>query len=627
MTLILTSGALFANKPGLKKEGNVITKEGAWCWFADPRALHYQNADGTINSSYIGYIDVHGNIKAMQYNFLTGKSNEVLIRSYFQPDDHNNPSFLVLPDERIMIFYSRHTDEACFYYRISKKTGDITTLGDEMKIITTDNTTYPSPFILSDDPAHFYLCWRGINWHPTIGRFTLPDSDDRVNIDLGPFQVIQSTGARPYCKYCSDGKSKIYFTYTTGHPDNEYPNFLYLNYIDINSLQLKDISGTILSELAGGPHHTDKKNYAVSHPNAVVDAPDNQRDWVWQTALDKDGMPVIAMVRISDDKTMHNYYYAKWTGSEWRKTFLAGGGGHFHQSPDIELCYSGGMAIDDSFPNIVYCSVPADGTSGKVYELMKYTIADDGSVAASEQITTNSALNNVRPYVISHSGNSPMKLLWMHGNYYDWIVSSARPLGFSTSIHSNFAIAEDSINLKRGLIFNKNFKETVSETSVNSDSVLHVTKDSKIVIPVKKTKEFSISLNLYINEKEYEGVILKMGSLVYGLDKNTLRTYITIDSITYQSTNMLATSDVWKTKKRGTGGEWYTPVKLSKFNIAISYGNNKLTVYRDGLIDQVAEVKDLVPEEIIIGGFEGSIENCHVYNRVINQSEVKKMTD
>ena len=61
--------------------------------------------------TYIGYIDIHGNIKAMQYDFKKKKQDEVLIRSYFQPDDHNNPTFLVLPDERIMIFYSRHTDE------------------------------------------------------------------------------------------------------------------------------------------------------------------------------------------------------------------------------------------------------------------------------------------------------------------------------------------------------------------------------------------------------------------------------------------------------------------------------------------------------------------------------------
>ena len=39
--------------------GYPVTAEGAWCWFADPRALHYENESGTINKTYIGYIDIH----------------------------------------------------------------------------------------------------------------------------------------------------------------------------------------------------------------------------------------------------------------------------------------------------------------------------------------------------------------------------------------------------------------------------------------------------------------------------------------------------------------------------------------------------------------------------------------
>ncbi len=138
-------------------EGHTVTDEGAWCWFADSRALHYRNQDGTIDRSYVGYIDIHGNIKAMQYDFAANRQDEVLVRSCFQPDDHDNPTFLVLPDERIMVFYSRHTDEPCFYYRVSREPGDITTLGEEKVIKTANNTTYPSPFILSDDPGT-YIC-------------------------------------------------------------------------------------------------------------------------------------------------------------------------------------------------------------------------------------------------------------------------------------------------------------------------------------------------------------------------------------------------------------------------------------------------------------------------------------
>ena len=182
----LTALALQSSRAQERFQGFPITEEGAWCWFADPRAIHYTSDNGSINASYIGYIDVHGNVKAMQMDYNTGRRTEVLVRSYFQPDDHNNPTFLVLPDERVLIIYSRHTDEAAFYYRVSKHPGDISMLGEEKRIATNHNTTYPSPFLMSDDPEHFYLCWRGLGWHPTIARLTLPDENDNVEIAWGP---------------------------------------------------------------------------------------------------------------------------------------------------------------------------------------------------------------------------------------------------------------------------------------------------------------------------------------------------------------------------------------------------------------------------------------------------------
>ena len=622
---VLLFAVLAANAQ--KFEGNLVAKEGAWCWFADPRALHYENASGTINSTYISYIDSHGAIKATQHNFLTGINNEVLIRSYFQPDDHDVPSFLILPDERVMMFYSRHTDEACFYYRISKKPGDITSLGAEYKIVTAANTTYPSPFILKDDPTHIYLCWRGINWHPTIAKLSMPDANDQVAFTWGPYQMVQSTGARPYAKYCSNGKDKIYVTYTTGHPDNEYPNYVYYNYVDVNSLQLKDITGTTLSTIADGPHNVNKTTYQSSYPNAVVDAPTTWRDWVWQTALDTDGKPVIAMVQISNDKLVHNYYYAKWTGSAWRKTFLAYGGGKFHQTAGLELCYSGGLAIDDSNPSVVYCSVPKAGTSGTVYEIVKYTIGADGTKTDSSFVTTNSALNNSRPFVVANSGNSPLKLTWMHGNYYDWIVSSTNPKGYPTDIHSEWALPAEPVNLGNGLVLKETFDGAVNGTAKTAGGVLFTTTTTSATLSAGTAPTFSISLSPYLYENAYYGELLKMGNLTYGLDATSQKPYVSIGTGNHPSSNLLGTADCWQTTARGTGGQWYTPTKLKYFNLTLTYADGVLRVYRNGLIDQVVEVQGLTLSDISLGGFTGWVEDCSVYNRVLNQAEVKKLTE
>ena len=561
---------------------NVVADEGAWCWFADPRAVHYENVLGTINATYIGYIDVHGNVKATQYDWVKQRKTDVLIRSYFQPDDHNNPTFIVLPDERVMIFYTRHTDEPKIWYRISKKPGDITQLGDEKYLATANNTTYPSPFILSDDPQHIYLCWRGINWHPTIARLTMPDANDNCNFDFGPKQIVQSTGARPYAKYQSNGRDKIYVSYTTGHPDNEMPDWLYFNVIDINKGNgpiLRDLNGTQLSIINNGVFNVSKTDsYASSYPATIVDKSANIRNWVWQIALDNEEHPVVAYPHIDDAKTSHVYWYARWNGSSWKNTWVQYGGHAFHQNwNSTEKCYSGGMAIDPENINDLYLSIPTkNGAYNKdgVYEIWKYTINDAGEVAGSTQITSNSPKNNARPYVIPGTKNSPLRLVWMQGDYYYWIVRQGYPLGYPTAIHSNYAWPE--------------------EVSDISSSVVNCTC-------LKANQTLNVALAM--NSSKYEGDILRSddGNFVYSLNGNTQYPELTVNGTIYKSQNRLLTSDDWATKSTGTSGDNH-PTKVTTWVLTMTYDGNTLTVYRNGLVDQVIDVQNLNVDNILLSG-------------------------
>ena len=563
--------------------GHQLSEEGAWCWFADPRATHYTNESGTINASYIGYIDVHGNVKALQIDYLTGRRTEVLVRSYFQPDDHNNPTFLVLPDERVLIIYSRHTDEPAFYYRVSKYPGDITILGEEKCIKTNHNTTYPSPFLMSDDPEHFYLCWRGLGWHPTIARLTLPDENDDVEIAWGPYQMVQSTGARPYAKYYSNGKDKLYMTYTTGHPDNEWPCWLYFNVINLHPTQgadgsvtvaptLEDIKGNHLSTIADGKFRVNKSaEYKQQYPYTLVDAPDGYRDWVWQIACDEAGLPAIAMVRIDRTKQHHQYYYAKWTGDAWRLTDLAYGGGRFHPS-NTEYCYSGGMVLDPECPGTVYLSVPTKNAKGEsIYEIWRYLVASNGQVVMKDQVTYGSAKNNVRPFVLPGSKDVPMRLMWMHGDYAYWIVKKGFPTGFPTAIHADYA-----------------WPVPCAQNIVTSRS----------------SKAFTIGLVVSLDANEYHGTLLTTESFTYGLDKENVKPYVKIADDIYYSTNMLYTSDNWATNCTGTHGDnWPTPLDTIRFTF--SYDGQRLVIYRNGLIDQVIEKRGLKAKKISVGDSQG----------------------
>ena len=556
-------------------KSNVVAQEGAWCWFADPRATHYENADGTINASYIGYIDIHGNVCATQYDWLTGRKTDVLVRSYFQPDDHNNPTFIVLPDERVMIFYTRHTDEAKIWYRISRQPGDITALGEEKYLATANNTTYPSPFILSDDPNHIYLCWRGISWHPTIARLTMPDENDNCKFDFGPKQIVQSTGARPYAKYQSNGKDKIYLAYTTGHPDNEMPDWLYLNVIDINKGKgpiLRDLAGKQLSVIQNGVFNVNKTDsYASSYPLTIVDNSANIRNWVWQIALDKDERPVIAYPHIDNAKTSHVYWYARWTGSEWRRTWVQYAGHAFHQNwNSTERCYSGGMALDPDNINDLYLSIPTkNGTYNKdgVYEIWKYTIDDEGKVAASEQITKDSPKNNARPFILPGSKKSKLRLAWMQGDYYYWMVNKNYPKGYPTSI-----------------LCNHEWEETLTP---EDDDDVNPRTDCICLAPGK-----TVTMAIAMNENRYEGLLLSIGnSLTYSIDSD-MYPVVKIGNKTYRSQNRLLTSDDWATQSTGTSGDNH-PTKLTTWVLSMTYDGYVLTIYRNGLVDQVIETKEL----------------------------------
>lgn len=611
MKRLLFSLCLLLSAVANAAASNVITNEGAWCWFADPRALHYENG-GTINASWLGYIDVHGNIKATQVDFLTETRTEVLIRPAFQPDDHDNPTFLVLPDERVMIFYTRHTDEAKIWYRVSVRPGDISQLGEEKSIAVRNNTTYPSPFILSDDPQHIYLCWRGINWHPTIARITLPDGNDDVTVDYGPRQIVQSTGARPYAKYQSNGKDKIYLCYTTGHPDNEQPNWLYFNVIDINHGNgpiLKDIKGTTLKTIADGAFNVNKTNsYLSSYPYTVVDHTANIRNWVWQIALDGDEDPVIAYVHIDNAKTTHVYHYGKWTGSEWRDTWVQYAGHAFHQNwNSTERCYSGGMALDPDNTNDLYLSIPTRGgqyDKDGVYEIWKYTIADDGTVSGSEQITTGSEKNNVRPFILPGSKNSRLRLAWMSGDYYYWMVNRNYPKGYPTRLLCDYDLPQGDTDF-----IDDQCEDYFDYSDDESERF-------------KGTAPFTIGRFWNVPDS-YQGDLIDAGALKVSLGSDA-RLHVTVNGNDTVSQCRFYTSDDWATASSGTNGDTHL-TKITSAIVTVTYDGEWLCLYRGEMLEMKLPVEGLQVSLPAVDKTLTEDEWPLLWNKALSQDAIRRM--
>ncbi len=407
---------------------SVLAASGGWNWCLDPRAVRDIDKEAGSDKTYVAYIDNVGNIKATQYDNVTNTYKQVYVRKGFPVDDHSNPAVFVLPDHRVMIIYSAHTAEECFYYRVSTMPNDISSFGEEKTVSTEgfDTVTYPTPYYMSDAPDSFFLFWRGISWQPTMAKFSLPDENDDITFEIGPIMTVDArlseseTNKRPYAKYASNGKDKIYFSYTYAHPDTASPNTLYCSYIDINDMTLHDVTGNLLANISEAPFKVTNTEDAASA--LVVDRTGDVRDWNWETELDENGNPVVLFVGISADSKSHLYYHSRWSGEKWLTTYIDDGGKWFHDNTKgAEKCYSGGLCLDHSNTNTVFASIPVEGIYGEYYEIYKYVLDGSGGVISKTPVTRNSSENNFRPYVVMNAApDDPVYLVWLSGEYYYW---------------------------------------------------------------------------------------------------------------------------------------------------------------------------------------------------------------
>ncbi|MBR1681650.1 BNR-4 repeat-containing protein [bacterium] len=394
---------------------------GSYVWYSEPRGIKL------FDNTYIGMVDTKGNIKVLQVNDKTKKFKIINITENYQKNEHAHPVLLLLPDNRIMVIYSKHDKDNFFNYKVSLKPNDLSSLTEEKTAIISDNNkigfTYPNPFIMQDNPNFFYILYRGENWHPTISKFTLPDKDGNIKLIGKSKQIVQSSGARPYAKYISNGIDKIFIAYTTGHCDNELPNRIYFSVIDTNTLKLFDIKGNYIADLNKAPFKISEITYTV------VDNTENSRDCIWDLVFDKNNNPMIAFAKISADKQKHDYYIAKWNGEKWLQNKIADGGSYFHGIKGVEETFSGGMSIDKNNPNIIWISAPKKGLFGKKYEIFKVLIDNNLEVKYIKQFTKNSYYNNIRPYNIKDFS----KIIRLSGKYDYWQTDETH-IGFPLKV-------------------------------------------------------------------------------------------------------------------------------------------------------------------------------------------------
>ena len=142
----------------------MVTHDGAWCWFSDPRAIY---VDDKI---FGGFVDKEGSIWAFSYDPATQQETQHKMYDKLQHDDHCNPSIMALPDKRLVIFFSKHGPSP-IYYAVTKKPADISQWGEmhslSPKMEGGYGYCYSNPEMLSDENNRIYLFFRGKDFKPT----------------------------------------------------------------------------------------------------------------------------------------------------------------------------------------------------------------------------------------------------------------------------------------------------------------------------------------------------------------------------------------------------------------------------------------------------------------------------
>ncbi len=385
-----------------------LVNDGAWCWFSDPRAVQYK---GEYDKTYVASVSKDGDITISTYDNNSGNINHHTVVAEFQADDHVVPSLLFLPDGRLMIFFTKHNGG--LYYASTVNAEDISQWSEVKKLDMGRMLSYSNPVMLSEEDNRIYVFFRGgYDWKPSFIT-----SDDLCKTWSDTQVMVGKPGAdkfnRPYTKVISDGKGRIWFAITDGHPREEVLNSIYVMYYE--GSKFYQVDGTEVGSMDNLPVNQNKlmKVYDGVKPKI--------RSWIWDIALDKQGYPVIVYTQLKEE-TVHKYYYGKWNGTEWESHFLSNGGQDFprrdykKQDRNPEPHYSGGIIIDHENTDIVYLSKPVND----VYEIFKYQTKDNGEHWDVEAVTAKSTKDNVRPFVVrNHTGGGKPYLLWMENRMYE----------------------------------------------------------------------------------------------------------------------------------------------------------------------------------------------------------------
>lgn len=412
-SLLLFIPILFCSLSGKTQSapaGKLITiaEDGAWTWYNDERTCFW---NGQL---IVGYVHENGASMMAAYDLEKQKTvyNEAL-STWKEIDDHNNPSFLALPNQKLLTIYAKHGTENEFNTRIVNP--DLSQ-EKEQTIRHSARVTYSNLYRLSAEDGQIYNFFRGQGWNPNVVQ-----SEDNGQSWSDPTMVFLSgdKSTRPYVKYSSNDVDRIDLFYTDGHPRNEPENNVYHVFYKNGAFHTSD--GKIIRSL----EVVKEKPLVPKDGTLIFDGSGKDgRGWVHDFESNKKGD--LAGVFISspdgDEGLDLRYHYARFSKrkKKWNRYEVGFAGPHLYVP---ENHYAGGICIDPDNLNVVYLSSKLDPATGlpngtNHYQMYKGTTKNKGKKWRFQQLTFDMERDHLRPTVPrNRPKNLQSCIVWFSGKY------------------------------------------------------------------------------------------------------------------------------------------------------------------------------------------------------------------
>ena len=393
----------------------LVANDGAWTWYNDERVIFNENV------FFAGYVKRDGKSAFTAFSVEKWSSahaqKEKILSSWNWSDDHNNPAFLPLKDNRILACYATHGKSKTFYQRkITVPRWEECRLDEEksIEVITTKKgLTYQNLYRLSDENDRIYNFFRGNNFNP---NFVF--SDDEAETWSEPIWLISAgtdSNRRPYVKYVSNGKDRIDFLYTDGHPRDMKQNNVYHFYYKKGVFYTSNGKKIrTLKELKSEPIKPEEGTL-VFDGSAV-----SGRGWVYDLEYDENGLPHAAFVSSpsGDIGSDMRYWTASFDGRKWTTEEIAFAGSNLYPK---EQHYAGGFALFPDNKNQVVISANVYPKNGSSLPNNKYQLFKGVKVGDSwqwTQLTFDPVFDHLRPVIVRGEKNA---LFWFTGDYHTFL--------------------------------------------------------------------------------------------------------------------------------------------------------------------------------------------------------------